>query len=193
MAPAGQPASAVRPMEADIARILLHRDQIQTRTRALAAEVAAVYGGDETGLTLVPILSGAIIFLADLIRQLPLRMKLALVQISTYPGTRTSPTDPRTVLALSGDVTDRHVLLVDDILDTGRTLRRVQELIRARRPRSLRTAVLLRKPGKAPPDLPVEFVGFDIEDLFVVGYGLDYNDQYRNYPHVGVLRAELMP
>jgi hypoxanthine phosphoribosyltransferase len=180
-------------MDADIARILIHRDRIEARVRALAAEIAAVYNGDDSALTLVPILSGSIIFLADLIRQLPLRMKIALVQVSTYPGKATSPQQPRTVLALSGDVTDRHVLIVDDILDSGRTLRRVQAMIRQRRPNSLRSAVLLRKPAKAPPDVPVDFVGFDIDDLFVVGYGLDYSDHYRNYPHVAVLHAELTP
>jgi hypoxanthine phosphoribosyltransferase len=180
-------------METDIARILIHRDRIDARVRALAAEMAAIYNGDNVGLTLVPILSGSIIFLADLIRHLPLKMKIALVQLSTYPGTATSPGDPRTVFELTGDVTDRHVLVIDDILDSGRTLRRVQAMIRARGPKSLRSAVLLRKPSKAPPDLPVDFVGFDIEDLFVVGYGLDYGDLYRNYPHVGVLHPELMP
>ena len=180
-------------MQNDIARILIHREQIQARNRALAAEIAATYDGEAIGLTLVPILSGSIIFLADLIRELPLKMKLALVQVSTYPGAATTPGTPRTVLELSGEVAGRHVLVVDDILDSGRTLRRVQALVRERGARSIRSAVLLRKPTMAPPDVPVEFVGFDIEDLFVVGYGLDYNDHYRNYPHVGVLHAELMP
>jgi hypoxanthine phosphoribosyltransferase len=180
-------------METDIARILIHRDRIDARIRVLAAEMAATYDGDNVGLTLVPILSGSIIFLADLIRQLPLKMKIALVQLSTYPGTTTSPGDPRTVLELTGDVAGRHVLVIDDILDSGRTLRRVQAMICERGPKSLRSAVLLRKPSKAPPDVPVDFVGFDIDDLFVVGYGLDYGDLYRNYPHVAVLHPELMP
>ena len=180
-------------MESDIARILIHRDQIQARNRALAAEIAGVYNGDQVGLTLVPILSGSMIFLADLIRELPLKMKIALVQISTYPGARTHPGDPQTILELAGDVTGRHVLVVDDILDSGRTLRRVQAMVRERQPRSVRSAVLLRKPSKAPRDLAVDFVGFDIEDLFVVGYGLDYNDHYRNYPHVAVLQPDLIP
>lgn len=180
-------------MQADIDHILIHRDQISARNKMLAAEIAATYNGEDAGLTLVPILSGSMIFVADLIRELPFKMKIALVQISTYPGATTSPRDPRTVLELSGDVADRHVLVLDDILDSGKTLRRVQAMVREKHPRSLRCAVLLRKPAKAPPDVQVDFVGFDIEDQFVVGYGLDYNDHYRNYPHVGVLRPGLIP
>ena len=188
--------SAERPVgqiEDDIARILFTREQIEDRVRSLAAEIAAVYNGRERGLTLVPILSGSIIFLADLIRELPLRMKIALVQVSAYPGQTTTALEPRVVVDLCGDVAGRHVLVVDDIFDTGRTLRKVHALIAARQPASLRTVVLLRKPSKAPPDVKVDFVGFDIDDLFVVGYGLDYDNHYRNFPHIGVLRAELMP
>jgi hypoxanthine phosphoribosyltransferase len=177
----------------DIERILLHHDQIRERVRQVAAEIAAVYARDHFSLTLVPILSGSIIFLADLIRELPLKMKIALVQVSAYPGPTVKVRDPRTVIHLSGEVKDRDVLIVDDILDSGRTLRWVQGMIRERQPASLRTVVLLRKPAKAPPDVPVDFVGFDIEDLFVVGYGLDFNDYYRNFPDIGVLRPELMP
>jgi hypoxanthine phosphoribosyltransferase len=180
-------------MDADVDQVLLRREQIDARVRALAAEIAAGYEQDERGLTLVPILSGSIIFLADLIRELPMKMKIALVHLSTYPGRSVTASEPRMVMELAGDVHERHVLIVDDILDTGRTLRHVQDMIRRREPASLRTVVLLRKPAKAPPDVRVDFVGFDIEDLFVVGYGLDFDDHYRNYPHIGVLRAELMP
>jgi hypoxanthine phosphoribosyltransferase len=175
-------------MEADIARILLTSDQIRTRVHALAGEISAVYGELAAGLTIVPILSGSIIFLADLIRELPLRMKIAVVHVSTYPGPATEAATPRTVVQVSADLSGRHVLLLDDILDTGRTLRHVRGMIAQQQPASVRTAVLLRKPSKAPADLAVEFVGFDVEDLFVVGYGLDFDDHYRNYPHIGVLR-----
>lgn len=180
-------------MERDIDRILLHHDQIGERVRRMATDIAAVYDRPNPSLTLVPILSGSIIFLADLIRELPLKMKIALVQVSAYPGQSVKAREPQTVVELSGEVEGRHVLIVDDILDSGRTLRKVQAMIRERRPASLRTAVLLRKPEKTPPDVQADFVGFDIEDLFVVGYGLDFDDHYRNYPHIGVLRPELMP
>ena len=180
-------------MDRDIERILLHHDQIIERVRQLGREIAAVYDGREPALTIVPILSGSIIFLADLIRELPLKMKIALVQVSTYPGRSTEAGEPRTLIELTGDVTGRDVLIVDDILDSGRTLRRVRAMIEHHRPASIRIAVLLRKPSKAPPDVQADFVGFDIEDAFVVGYGLDYDDHYRNFPHIGILRAELMP
>lgn len=182
-------------MQADIDRIILHHDQIRAGVRRVAAEIAEVYGPVESGpgLTLVPVLAGSIIFLADLIRELPVKMKIALVQISAYPGRSTTAGDARTVMDLNGDVRGRHVLIVDDILDSGKTLRRVQAMVRSHEPESVRTAVLLRKPSKAPPDVRADFVGFDIEDLFVVGYGLDFNDLYRNFPHIAVLRPELLP
>jgi len=177
-------------MESDFRSVLFRRDEIQARIRSLAAEIARTYEGASAGLTLVPVMSGAIIFLADLVRELPMHMKIALVHLSTYQGT--VPGTPQVVAGVTGELRGRHVLIVDDILDTGRTLRRVQALLRAQEPASLRTAVLLRKPSKVPPDVRADFVGFDIDDLFVVGYGLDYNDHYRNCPHIGVLKPELL-
>jgi hypoxanthine phosphoribosyltransferase len=189
-------------MDAHIQRVLLDRDTIHARVRSLAAEIAGVYGppqaagspgaAPQPGVTILPILSGSIIFLADLIRELPLMMKLAFVHISSYPGRATSPQEHKTLCELTGDVAGRHVLIVDDILDSGRTLPIVQRMVRQRSPASVRTCVLLRKRGKAPADIQVDFVGFDIDDLFVVGYGLDFDDLYRNYPHIGVLRPDLM-
>lgn len=179
-------------MQDDVERILLEAGQIHARVRELAGEISAVYENSDTGLTLVPILSGSIIFLADLIRELPMKMRLALIHISTYPGATTRAKEPRTVMELTGNIADRDVLLVDDILDSGRTLARVRSMILERRPRSLRTAVLLRKPFHGMRPVEADFVGFDIEDLFVVGYGLDFDDHYRNLPHIAVLRSELM-
>lgn len=182
-------------MEADLSRILFTPEQIQRRITALAAEIAASYNDDheDDGLTLLPVLAGAFIFTADLIRELPLKMKIALVQLSAYPGATTVAREPEIRLDLSAELSGRHVLIVDDILDSGRTIRRVQGLVAAQGPASVRTAVLLRKPDKAPPDVVVDFVGFDVEDQFVVGYGLDFDDHYRNLPCIGVLKPELLP
>lgn len=179
-------------MDADIDRILIRKDQIAKRVTAMGREIADAYPPECPCLTLVAILSGAVIFLADLIREIPREMKLALITVSSYPGTSTMSRGAKIVQDLSEDLTDDHVLIVDDILDTGNTLRLVQSAIRTHRPASLKTAVLLRKPKKAPPDLHVEFVGFDVEDEFVVGYGLDFDDRFRNYPHIATLHTRVL-
>ncbi len=179
-------------MRADLERILIPRERIAARVRELAQAIARTYAGsEEDGITLVTILSGSLIFLADLIRELPIRMKLGLVTVSSYRGATTQAGEARLRDALNVDVTGRHVLLIDDILDTGGTLRLVRDELARHAPKSVRTCVLLRKPSKAPVDVQAEFVGFDIEDQFVVGYGLDYNDHYRNLPDIGILRKEL--
>ncbi|HRX83730.1 MAG TPA: phosphoribosyltransferase family protein, partial [Phycisphaerae bacterium] len=129
-------------------------------------------------------------FLADLIRHLPMKMKLGMMTVSSYAGAVTASQDASLTRDLNIDITDQHVLVIDDILDTGKTLRLVGQRLRERKPRTLRTAVLLRKPSKAPPDVMADFVGFEIADEFVVGYGLDYDGHYRNYPHIAVLKPE---
>jgi len=179
-------------MESDLEQILIPRERIAERVRELAREIARTYQAEEDeGITLVTILSGSLIFLADLIRELPLRMKIGLITVSNYRGATTQSRGARIQQDLNVDVAGQHVLLIDDILDTGGTLRIVGQHLAACGARSIRTCVLLRKPSKAPSDVAAEFVGFDIEDKFVVGYGLDYNDHYRNLPDIGILRPEL--
>ena len=178
-------------MERDIERILIPQDALARRVRELAGQISVSYGDPAGDIAIVSILSGAIIFLADLIRYMPMKMKIGLITVSSYHGATTESRGAKLMKDLNVDVRGRDVLIIDDIFDTGQTLRLVQGLLRERQPRSLKTAVLLRKPAKAPPDVKVDFVGFDIEDVFVVGYGLDYNDHYRNYPHIAVLRPEL--
>jgi hypoxanthine phosphoribosyltransferase len=177
-------------MEGDIDRVLITHDQLARRVREMAGEIAACYPEEDTGLVLVPILSGSIIFLADLIRHLPMKMKLGLIAVSSYAGAVTDSRDASLTRDLNVDIADQHVLVIDDILDTGKTLRLVGQRLREREPRTLRTAVLLRKPSKAPADVTADFVGFEIADEFVVGYGLDYDGHYRNYPHIAVLKPE---
>lgn len=179
-------------MDADIDKILFTRHQIAQRVRELADEIAKAcqkQAVDE--LTLVAILSGSVIFLADLIRNLPMRIKIGLIAVSSYPGAKTKADQLRILDDLNIDVAGQHIIILDDILDTGGTLRAVRDRLTARRPKSIRTCVLLRKPAKAPPDLKADFVGFDVDDYFVVGYGLDYNNHYRNLADIGVLKKEL--
>jgi hypoxanthine phosphoribosyltransferase len=177
-------------MDGDIERILITDRELAQRVDEMAREIAAHYPAPDEGLVLVPILSGSIIFLADLIRLLPMKMKLGMITVSSYAGAVTESRGATLKMDLNVDIRDKHVLIIDDILDTGGTLRLVGEQLRRREPRSLRTAVLLRKPSKAPADVVADFVGFEIADEFVVGYGLDYNGYYRNYPNIAVLKPE---
>jgi len=179
-------------MDQDIDQILIPRERIAQRVQELANEISQTYERLEANeLTIVAILSGSIIFLADLIRLLPMRMKMGLITVSSYPGAATKSQGATLLDDLNINLVNQHVIIIDDILDTGGTLRLVKDKLSAGHPQSIRTCVLLRKPSKAPPDLQADFIGFDIEDFFVVGYGLDYNDHYRNFPDIGVLRNEL--
>jgi len=178
-------------MEQDIDRILIDRDRIQRRVAELARDITTAYADCTDGVVIVPVLSGSIIFLADLIRCLPFKMKISVLTVSRYRGATTTGGATQFVHDLTLDIHGRHVLIVDDILDSGTTLRMVAGQLAERGPASLRTCVLLRKPARAPKDLSANFVGFDIEDAFVVGYGLDYDGHYRNWPDIAVLRPEL--
>lgn len=181
----------IRWMEQDLARILIPRERIHQRVVELGRKIATTYEDEAEDLVIVPVLSGSIIFVADLIRQLPFKMHIGLMTVSRYRGKTTTGGDTKVIQDLTVDIENRHVLVVDDILDTGNTLRNVTVQLGTRKPKSLRVCTLLRKPARAPKDFHVDFVGFDVEDVFVVGYGLDYNDQYRNWPDIGVLKAEL--
>ena len=182
-------STKIQVMKDEIERILITRDQIGQRVCEMGKELTEVYAHSQD-LTIVAVLSGSVIFLADLMRQIPFKMKIALITVSSYAGATTESRGAIITQQLRGDLAGRDVLIVDDILDTGNTLRAVQDEIQRRGPASLRTCVLLRKPGKAEVDVHADFVGFDIDDVFVVGYGLDYNNLYRNYPHIGVLRPD---
>lgn len=169
--------------------MIIPEAQLRQRVSALGREIAAS-ASPQTGLTLVAILAGSIVFLADLVRQLPLPMRIGLMWVSSYRGGATDAGELRAETARLPDLRNRDVLIVDDILDTGGTLRRVQQEVRERQPRSVQTVVLLRKLGKANPPVKVDYVGFDIDDVFVVGYGLDHDGLYRNLPHIALLSEE---
>lgn len=187
-------------MQGDIQRVLIDRAAIAARLDALADRIvadlaAAEDAGDQPiELTLVPILTGSIIFVSDLIRRMPVKMKIRVMGVTSYPGATTASRGAAVVEALThvpDDLSGHHVLVVDDILDSGRTLRLVTDTLRQRNPAELRTCVLLRKQIDSAMDFPVDYVAFDIPDQFVVGYGLDYDDYYRNLPEICTLKPEV--
>jgi hypoxanthine phosphoribosyltransferase len=179
----------------EIDRVLVDEARIAARVHALGRQIATDVMADvaRTGveqIVLVPILTGSIVFVADLIRQLPLKLSLGVVAVSSYPGKSMQSKGAGIRGEIPQDLCGKHVLVVDDILDSGRTLGLVRRLVAEQEPASLRVAVLLRKVLGAPraEETAVEYVGFDIPDEFVVGYGLDYDGFYRNYPAIAVLR-----
>lgn len=169
-------------------RVLIDEGRLARRVHALARRIERDFRGRE--LVVVALLNGTILFLADLIRGLTLPLRLDFIGISSYrSGTRSGQMVLTKELRL--DVRGRDVLLVDDILDTGRTLRRVLGILRRLEPRRVRICVLLDKPARRVEAVEADYVGFTIPDLFVVGYGLDYAERYRNLPFVGVLKREM--
>jgi hypoxanthine phosphoribosyltransferase len=164
--------------------VLLSADQIQDRVRALATEIHADHPGD---LHLVCVLKGAFVFLSDLLRALPDTTTIDFVAISSYGKSTRSSGEVRLMKDLDTGLEGRDVVIVEDIVDTGLTLTYLQDILRARGPKTLTTACLLSKPSRRQVDVKVEYVGFTIEDKFVVGYGLDYGEHYRNLPYIGVI------
>jgi hypoxanthine phosphoribosyltransferase len=166
--------------------LLIRESQIQDRLREMGREIEDDYRNKP--LTIVAVLTGSLIALADLVRQIRIPLRIALVQASSYRGATTTATTLVINEAFAPDVAGRDVLLLDDILDTGHTLAALVQHIQERGAASVRTAVLLRKIGRQIVPLEPNYCGFVIPDAFVVGYGLDYNDDYRHLPYVGVLR-----
>jgi len=169
-------------------KILLTETQLLEGVSRMANEVAAAYQGRT--LTIVGVLTGSVVLLSDLIRQLDLPLRVGVVQASSYRGATTTRSGLVINADMMPDIAGRDVLLVDDIFDTGHTLLEVLERMKQLGAKSVRSLVLLRKEGRQEVDLEPDFVGFDIPDAFVVGYGLDYNDAYRNLPYVAALEPE---
>jgi hypoxanthine phosphoribosyltransferase len=181
-------------MDRDIDRILISQDRIAARVRELARDIIADHTPPkmpgEPEITIVPILTGAMIFCCDLIRRIPFAMKIGLMTVSSYPGASLRTQGSQVIGQQLGDVRGRHVVIVDDILDSGGTIKAVVPLIESLGAATVKTCVLLRKDRPAARDVAVEYVGFEIPDEFVVGYGLDYNNYYRNLPDIVTLKPE---
>lgn len=168
--------------------VLISEDQLARRIKALGRQIHREYQGRD--LVVVSLLSGTVMFLADLIRHLSIPMRLDFIGVSSY-GSGTTSGELVFTKELRIDVRGRDVLLVDDILDTGRTMKRVIAKLRPLKPRRIKTCVLLDKPARRVEKVRADYVGFSIPDLFVIGYGLDYAERYRNLPFVGVLKPEM--
>ena len=177
-------------LEHDIGEVLLSEAEIAAKTAELGRRISEDYAG--RNLTLVSVLKGSLPFMADLMRQITLPLRIDLMEVSSYGGTATESSGlVRIMKDLSASIADEDVLLVEDIIDTGLTLNYLVRYLRGKSPASLRICTLLDKPARRLVDIPVDYVGFEIPDQFVVGYGLDYSERYRNLRFVGVLRPEV--
>jgi hypoxanthine phosphoribosyltransferase len=177
-------------LEKDIAKILITREQLQTRIAELGDAISREYAGKD--LLLVCILKGSVLFLSDLVRAIRIPHAMDFMAISSYGGTRTESSGVvRILMDLNTNIENRNVLIVEDIIDTGHTLTYIIGNLRTRKPTSLKICTLLNKPSRREANVPVDYVGFDIPNEFVVGYGLDYNEIYRNLPFVGVLKSDV--
>jgi hypoxanthine phosphoribosyltransferase len=177
-------------LEADIGEVLVTEDQIRTKVAELGARIGADYA--DRRLTLVSVLKGSLPFMADLMRTIHVPVRIDLMEVSSYGGSSTESSGLVRILKdLSASIEGEDVLIVEDIIDTGLTLNYLLRYLRGKNPKSLRICTLLDKPARRLVDIAVDYVGFTIPDQFVVGYGLDYREYYRNLRFVGVLRPEV--
>lgn len=183
--PASKKRLLVHP---DLAEVLLTEEQIRERIKTLAQEIKAVYGEGE--FTMISLINGAVMFTADLMREIDNPVRLDCVRVSSYGLKTKSIGTPQVIYSLTIDIARRDVLIIDDILDTGKTLKLVRDLVSELKPASVRTCVLLDKKARREVSMEADFVGFEIPDKFVVGYGLDFAERYRNLPGIGVLKPE---
>lgn len=175
-------------MHDDIQEILFSEEQVQQRVKALGAQLTQDYAGRD--LHLVTILKGSLPFLADLMRAVDLPLTVDLMGVSSYEGTQ-STGEVRVTMDLDESIEGRHVVIVEDIIDTGNTLSYVLRNLRQRAPASVKIVTMLDKPARRGVALEADYVGFTIPDAFVIGYGLDWNQRYRNLPYIGVLKRDV--
>ncbi len=175
-------------MDATQPAVLIPEEKIASRVSELARRISEDYAGADE-LLMVGVLRGCYIFLADLSRRLTIPRRIDFMALASYGMTGTQPGAVRLIMDLRTDIAGRHVLVVEDIVDTGQTLRYLLGILRPRGPASLKTCALLRKPDRLRADVRIDYVGFDIPDAWVVGYGLDYGDRNRALPYIGIVEA----
>jgi len=178
-------------MKNDIGEVLFSEAEIKNSVSVLAQKLAVDY--KHKNLTIIGVLNGSLVFLSDLIRQIPFSVKVDTIKASTYVGASTSPNAETEIIHNTNlNVKDEHVLIVDDILDTGRTLSEIVRMVTKHSPISIKVCVLLDKMARRERGIEPDYCCFEIEDKFVVGYGLDFDNRYRNLPYVAVLRDDIM-
>ncbi len=166
--------------------VLISEKEIQDRIRSMAAEIERDYPRGEE-IHLVAVLKGGFMFMADLVRAMGPHVTMDFMAVSSYGNSTKSSGQVRVLKDLDSSLEGRHIIIIEDIVDTGLTLHYLQNILRARTPKTVRTACLLSKPSRRQVDVPIDYVGFTIDDYFVVGYGLDYGEKYRNLPYIAVL------
>lgn len=172
----------------EVKKILLSEEQIQARIVEIAAQINKDYEGES--VVLVGLLNGSVPFLADLFKQVKIKAKLDFMDVSSYNGTTSSNGEVRILKDLARQISGENVLVIEDIIDTGKTLKVVKRILENRHPKSLKIVSLLNKPGGRKVAIEADYVGFEIENEFVIGYGLDYDEYYRNLPYIGILKEE---
>lgn len=177
-------------MQNDLERVLFDEPTVLRRLDAIAAQISKDYARKE--LTVIAVLNGSLMFMADLLRRIPLPLKLDCLSVASYHEKAQTSGEVIFKQVALPDVQGRHILILDDILDSGNTLAAIREKLETAGPRSVRVCVLLSKKKQRARAVEADYLGFEIEDEFVVGYGLDYDERYRNLPYIGVLRRELI-
>ena len=176
-------------LEKDIQEILFSEEQLASRVNEIARQITQDYQGKE--IVLISVLRGSFVFMADLCRRIDLPCTVDFMAVSSYGSGTSSTGQVQITKDLSSDIAGKHIIVVEDILDSGMTLSYLKGLLQGRNPASIRIATLLDKPSRRKVDLKADYVGFEVPDEFVVGYGLDYDEQYRNLPFVGVLKPHV--
>lgn len=166
-------------------RVMIPAESIQAKVKALGEQINAYYANSDKELVLIGLLRGSVIFMADLCRNIEKPHELDFMTVSSYGGGTTSSRDVKILKDLDGEIRGKDVLVVEDIIDSGNTLSKVVEILETRQPNSIQLCTLVSKPSRREIELDVKFLGFEVEDKFIVGYGLDYDQKYRHLPFIG--------
>ncbi len=173
----------------DIASILISREELESKTKELGKQISDEYKGKD--LVIICVLKGGIMFTTDLVKEITLPLEMDFMAISSYGASTSTSGVVRIIKDLETDIKGKDILIVEDIIDSGLTLKYLKELLKGREPSSIKICTLLSKPARRQENVHIDYKGFDIPDEFVIGYGLDFAEKYRNLPYIGILRPEV--